>query len=234
MAPSRKKFVAYFRVSTQQQGRSGLGLEAQQAAVESYLATVNGRLVTTFKETESGKRSDRPELAKALLRCRQTGATLLVAKLDRLSRNVAFLMTLRDSGANFLALDLPEANTLTLTVMAAMAQHERELISQRTRAALAARRARGLAVGTPRDLSAYQGAASAAGVEVRQEQARQRARDILPMIEEARGAGATSLRQIAAHLNEEGVTTPRGSTWTAAAVQRTLKAAAHPEARRHK
>jgi DNA invertase Pin-like site-specific DNA recombinase len=220
--------VSYFRVSTLQQGRSGLGLEAQQAAVEQYLAAHNGRLVQTYKETESGKRSDRPELAKALLRCRQTGATLIVAKLDRLSRNVAFLMNVRDSGVKFLALDLPEANTLTLTVMIGMAQHERELISSRTKAALAARKARGQALGTPRDLSSYQPAASVTGVEVRQEQSRRRARDIAPMIEEARAAGRTSLRQIAAYLNDEGATTPRGSQWTAAAVQRAVKGATHP------
>jgi DNA invertase Pin-like site-specific DNA recombinase len=239
MTPARPKFVIYFRVSTQKQGRSGLGLEAQQAAVEQYLAAHNGHVVDTFKETESGKRADRPYLAQALLRCRQTKATLLVAKLERLSRNVAFLMTLRDAGVKFQALDIPEANTLTLTVMAAMAQHEREMIAKRTREALAARKARGLPLGTPavreareRDgrppvsLARFQAAqptASAAGIAANAARADAQAQDIAPMIEEARRTGAVSLRAIAAHLNEAGATTARGSTWTAAAVQRVLR-----------
>jgi DNA invertase Pin-like site-specific DNA recombinase len=239
MAPFRPKFVIYFRVSTVKQGRSGLGLEAQQAAVEQYLAAHNGNVVGTFKETESGKRADRPDLQRALLRCRQTKATLLVAKLDRLSRNVGFLMALRDSGVKFQALDIPEANTLTLTVMAAMAQHEREMIAKRTREALAARKARGLPLGTPavreareRDgrppvslapLLAAQPAGSAAGRAANVARAEAQAQDIAPMIDEARTAGAVSLRSIAAHLNEAGATTARGATWTAAAVQRVLR-----------
>jgi len=147
--PLRQKFVSYFRVSTAQQGRSGLGLEAQQAMVQAQLARIGGVEIASFVEIESGRNNARPQLEAALLRCRQTRATLLVAKLDRLSRNAAFLMNLRDSEVKFQALDIPEANTLTLGVMALLAQQERELISTRTREALAARRARRLPIGTP-------------------------------------------------------------------------------------
>jgi DNA invertase Pin-like site-specific DNA recombinase len=219
MVPPKSRFVTYYRVSTQQQGRSGLGLEAQKAAVESYLAQHGGAVLATFTEVESGKVLDRPQLTAALLRCRQTRATLLVAKLDRLSRNVGFLMMLRDSGVKFQALDLLDANTLTLTVMAGLAQHERELISARTKAALAARKARGLPLGTPRDLSAYAARASRLGVAARAAMARSRAAEVAPAIKAARAAGCVSLRAVAAHLNALSITTPRGKTWTASAVR---------------
>ena len=225
MTPSKPKFVAYYRVSTERQGRSGLGLEAQQDAVMRHLNAQQGALVASFTEVESGKVNQRPQLAAALLRCQQTRATLIVAKLDRLSRDAGFLMTLRNGAVKFQALDLPEANTLTLGVMAAMAQHERETISARTKAALAARRARGESLGTPRDLSRFQAEASAAGNAVKVANAQQRAQEIMPMIEEARRAGATTLRAIAVALNENGAVTPRGAQWTAMAVLRTLAAA---------
>lgn len=145
------KFVAYLRVSTARQGRSGLGLEAQQEAVQQFVRSRGGKIIAPeFVEVETGKRNDRPELMKALKRCRVTGAALVVAKLDRLSRNAAFLMTLRDSGVDFVAADLPEANTLTVGVMAVVAQHEREAISQRTKAALAAAKVRGTTLGGKR------------------------------------------------------------------------------------
>src|ERR1700687_5387768 len=148
MPPKAHKFVAYLRVSTARQGKSGLGLEAQREAVRQFVTSRAGRIIAPeFVEVESGKRNDRPELVKALKRCRLTGATLVVAKLDRLSRNAAFLMTLRDSDVEFIAADLPEANTMTVGVMAVVAQHEREAISQRTRAALAASKARGRKLG---------------------------------------------------------------------------------------
>ena len=144
MAQKSSKFVVYLRVSTAKQGRSGLGLEAQREAVQRFVAERGGKIIAPeFIETESGKRNDRPELAKALKRCRATRANLVVAKLDRLSRNAAFLMTLRDSGVQFVAADLPEANTMTVGVMAVVAQYEREAISARTKAALAAAKARG-------------------------------------------------------------------------------------------
>ena len=125
MAALASKFVAYLRVSTAKQGRSGLGLEAQHEAVQQFVTGRGGKIIAPeFVEVETGKRNDRPELEKALKRCRLTGATLVVAKLDRLSRNAAFLMTLRDSGVDFVAADLPEANTMTVGVMAVVAQHE--------------------------------------------------------------------------------------------------------------
>lgn len=223
MAPSRPKFVAYFRVSTQKQGRSGLGLEAQQHTVRQYLFQTGGVELTSFTEVESGKHAERPQLAAALQRCRQTRATLLVAKIDRLSRNAAFLFALRDSGVQFQALDIPEANTLTLGVMVSMTQHERELIAKRTKEALAARKARGLPLGTPRDLSAYQAEASELGCFANRAKARQRAKDIEPAIKEAQAAGHTSLRQIAAYLNAQSIQTPRGKLWTATAVKNALE-----------
>jgi DNA invertase Pin-like site-specific DNA recombinase len=219
MVPPKSKFVSYYRVSTQKQGRSGLGLEAQKAAVEAYLRANGGVELASFTEIESGKNNARPQLQAALLRCRQTRATLLVAKLDRLSRNAAFLMNLRDSGVRFQALDIPEANTLTLGVLAVLAQHERELISARTKAALAARRARGLPLGTPRDLSAYAKRAGKLGRAASAAKARLRATEIAPQIEAAHASGCASLRQVAEYLNELEITTPRGKQWTATAVK---------------
>src|SRR5690348_16777797 len=147
-ARTATKFVSYLRVSTARQGKSGLGLEAQREAVRQFVTSRAGHIIAPeFVEVESGKRNDRPELVKALKRCRLTGAKLIVAKLDRLSRNAAFLMTLRDSGADFVAADLPEANTMTVGIMAVVAQHERETISHRTKAALAAAKSRGKELG---------------------------------------------------------------------------------------
>jgi DNA invertase Pin-like site-specific DNA recombinase len=146
-----------------------------------------------------------------------------MAKLDRLSRNVSFLFTLRDGGMRFQALDLPDANTLTLTVMIGMAQHEAELISSRTRAALQARKARGQVLGTPRDMTAYSASANAASQAVRTPKADQFAKDILPMIEEGRAHGCASLQSLADYLNDNGARTPRDKLWTATAVQRAIE-----------
>src|SRR5215218_3176352 len=147
---SARRFVAYYRVSTDRQGKSGLGLEAQQKAVLDYLDGGKWELVETFTEVESGKRADRPELAKALEACRRHKATLVIAKLDRLSRNLAFIATLMDSSRDFVAVDNPHATRLTLHILAAVAEHEREMISARTKAALQAAKARGKRLGNPR------------------------------------------------------------------------------------
>jgi DNA invertase Pin-like site-specific DNA recombinase len=219
MPPIKPKFVTYYRVSTQDQGRSGLGLEAQQATAKQYLSAHGGIELASYTEVESGKVDARPQLEAALLRCRQTRSTLLVAKLDRLSRNIAFLFRMRDEGVKFQAIDIPEANTLTLGVFAAMAQHEREVISARTKAALEARRARGFALGTPRDLSAYADSAGAKGRASLLAKAKKHAGEITPQIEAARAEGCVSLRQVSAWLNEQGIVTHRGKQWTAAAVR---------------
>ena|ERR1700722_11400946 len=218
MVPPKSRFVAYYRVSTQKQGRSGLGLEAQQAGVREFLQRVGGAELAAFVEVESGRKDDRPKLAAAILRCKQSNATLLVAKLDRLSRNAAFLMNLKDSNVQFEALDIPGANTMTVGVLALVAQHEAEAISARTKAALAARKARGHRLGTRRDMSAYQKRASRLGSAANRAKAHKRARLIKPAIEQARTEGHTSLRQIAAYLNGQTITTPRGKQWTATAV----------------
>jgi DNA invertase Pin-like site-specific DNA recombinase len=222
MAPQTSKFVAYLRVSTAKQGRSGLGLEAQREAVRQFVAGRGGRIIAPeFVEVETGKRSDRPELDKALKRSRLTGATLVVAKLDRLSRNAAFLMTLRDSGVDFVAADLPEANTMTVGVMAVVAQHEREAISQRTKAALAAARARGKMLGGFRagapNIAIYQ----RKGVEAARQMALQAAEERRETIEALQQENL-SLNAIAARLNADSVQTSRGGKWTATAVKRTL------------
>ena len=148
------RLVSYIRVSTIRQGESGLGLEAQTEAVARYAARVGGEVVGEFREVESGGRCDRPQLDAALRMCRRRGATLVVAKLDRLARNVAFISRLLEDDADVVCCDMPTANRLTLHVLAAVAEHEREAISQRTRAALAAAKARGVQLGTPGNLTA--------------------------------------------------------------------------------
>src|SRR4051812_41758138 len=146
------KFVAYYRVSTTRQGQSGLGLEAQRKAVTDFLDGGHWQLVAEAVEVESGKRSDRPKLQEALRLCRLHGATLVIAKLDRLARNVAFISNLMESGVDFVAVDFPQANRLTVHILAAVAEHEREMIAQRTKAALAAAKARGVKLGNPANL----------------------------------------------------------------------------------
>ena len=209
MSPHYGKFVAYFRVSTDRQGKSGLGLEAQREAVMNYLNGGNWTLAGEFTEVESGKRADRPELDKALAACKKHKARLVIAKLDRLSRNLAFIATLMESGVEFVAVDNPHANKLTVHILAAVAQHEREMISERTKAALAAAKKRGQRLGNP-NLSA----AAKRGVAALKANARQFAANVRPIIEEIMRAGFTSHNAIAAKLNERNVRTARGGKWT--------------------
>lgn len=217
-------FVAYYRVSTQRQGASGLGLDAQRKAVADHLNGGRWELVAEFTEVESGKRDDRPELAAALAACRVHGATLIIAKLDRLARNVAFIANLMDSGVEFVAVDFPQANRLTVHILAAVAEHEREMISQRTKAALAAAKARGVRLGNPANLKdRAEGTAKSAAA--RRARAEKRAADLRPMLEAIRAAGATSLRAIAAELNARGVPAPRGGIWHANTVRQVIRAA---------
>ena len=214
------KYVAYYRVSTQRQGRSGLGLEAQRSAVIDRLCG-RGELVAEYTEVESGRRTDRPRLAEALAACRLHRATLIIAKLDRLARNVAFVSNLMESGTEFEAVDFPQANRLTIHILAAVAENEAQAISQRTRAALAAAKTRGTRLGgfrgragTCNDLAKARAA--------RITQADRRAADLAPMIQAIRGEGTTSAGKIAEALNEQGITAPRGGAWSPAQVRRVL------------
>ncbi len=220
------RFVAYYRVSTDKQGRSGLGLDAQREAVRAYLNGGAWQLVAEVTEIESGKRSDRPKLTEALRLCRLHGATLVIAKLDRLARNVAFVSGLMESGVEFVAVDFPTANRLTVHILAAVAEHEAKMISERTRAALAAAKARGVKLGGDRGrfvgVRALGNPASAA---VRAARADKRAADLAPMIEELQASGL-SLRAVAAELTHRGIETPRaGGAWSAVQVSRVLERA---------
>lgn len=218
-------YVAYCRVSTDKQGRSGLGLEAQQTAIQAHLRPGDTLIQPTYVEVESGKRSDRPQLLAAIERCRRTGAVLLIAKLDRLARNVAFISNLMESGVEFEAVDFPKANRLTVHILAAVAEHEAKMISERTRAALAAAKRRGKVLGGDRGYrpSAPPSARDVAkATAVRQRKADHKAFAVLPVIERLRGEGVESLNALAARLNEMGHETPRGGAWTATAVKRAL------------
>ncbi len=210
------KLVAYLRVSTARQGQSGLGLEAQAASIKAYVASVGGRVVETFTEIESGKTSNRPELAKALHLARVTGATLVIAKLDRLSRNAAFLLTLRDSGVRFVAADMPDANELTVGVMALIAQHEREAIAKRTKEALQAAKARGKVLGNPNGAEALRRArkGNGAGVRAAVANADMHAKNLAPVILAMRSEGIATLGGLASALNQRGMLTPPFPTGT--------------------
>jgi DNA invertase Pin-like site-specific DNA recombinase len=216
-----QKIVSYLRVSTQKQGRSGLGLGAQRRAVAEFLAGGRGELVAEFVEVESGKCDDRPKLAEAMALCRLHNATLVIAKLDRLSRDAAFLLGLQKAGVRFQAADMPEANELVVGIMAVVAQAERKMISARTKAALAAARARGVKLGTPANLR-NQAAGGERGRAARTRIASERAADLVPIIAYLRAAGVVSLRAMAADLNRRGIPAPRGGEWSAVQVKRIL------------
>lgn len=221
------RFVSYLRVSTQKQGRSGLGLEAQRKAVADWLNGGKHELVAEFVEIESGKSTDnRPALERALATCRLHGATLVVARLDRLSRNAAFLLTLRDSGVDFTAADMPQANRMTVGILAVVAEAERERISSNTKAALQAAKARGQKLGTPRNLTdSARKRGSRASAATRAANAARRARDLAPVIADLRSSGVVSLGGLARGLVERGIPTARrGGTWTPTAVARVLTA----------
>lgn len=215
------KVVAYYRVSTSAQGRSGLGLDAQRLAVSQFCGGRGCDMVGEFVEVESGKLDARPELARAMHLAKVTGSTLVVAKLDRLSRNVAFLAALQDSGARFLAADMPEANELTVHIMAAVAQAERKAISRRTKEALAAAKARGVKLGNPNGAAALISAdkGNTASVAAIKAGAERFAADLEPIVADIMRSGTTSLRTIAAELNRRGIVTRRGGAWHPATVR---------------
>lgn len=216
------RFVAYYRVSTARQGASGLGLEAQQEAVRRHLNGGEWKLVAEVVEIESGKRNDRPKLAEALRLCRLHGATLIIAKLDRLARNVAFISNLMEADVDFLAVDFPQANRLTVHILAAVAEHEAAAISIRTKAALAAAKARGVVLGGDRgNFAGIAALGPAASRVVRSEKSAKRAADVVPVILDIQSRGA-SLRGIAAELTRRDIPAPRGGSWSAVQVQRVL------------
>lgn len=208
----RMKYVSYFRVSTDKQGIRGLGMEAQREAVSRQVN--GGEVVGEFQEVESGKRRDRPELVKALARCRECGATLVIAKLDRLARNAAFVLGLRDSGVEFVCCDYPQANRLTIGILAVVAEHEREMISARTKDALQAAKRRGQKLGNPRPLAALE-VANEKRMRDRSEFVARRRKEVQEITE----AGVKSLRGIARALNARGIKSLTGRNFTAQTVR---------------
>ena len=218
------KYVSYLRVSTGKQGRSGLGLEAQRAAVEVWLNGGRWKLVDEIIEIESGRsHRNRPELTRALDACRRYGAKLIISRLDRLSRDPVFLLSLRDAGIDFTALDLPDANRLTVGIMALVAEQEREAISHRTKVALAAAKRRGVKLGNPRpeETAHFRSRKAAAAAGKKGAAANQAAADgfaglIRPLlVGELAGLSANAA---AIELNRRGVQTARGGSWTARSV----------------
>ena len=213
------RFIAYHRVSTQKQGASGLGLEAQKEAVSRFLNGGAWELVGEFVEVETGKGADalarRPQLKAALAACRKEGATLIIAKLDRLARNVHFVSGLMESKVKFVACDMPEANELTIHIMAAFAEHEAKRISQRTKDALAVAKSRGVALGRA-------GAANLRpNVEARQRAADEFANKLRPLFDGMKARGLPQ-REMVAELNAIGVPAPQGGSWLLSQVQRII------------
>jgi DNA invertase Pin-like site-specific DNA recombinase len=216
--PHSGRWIAYYRVSTDRQGDSGLGLDAQRKLVNDYLNGGNWVLAAEFTEIESGKRSDRPQLAAALAMCRKLRAKLIVANLSRLSRNVSFISALMDSGVEFVAADMPHANKMALQVLAVFAEYERDQISERTRRPLAQAKARGVKLGGPK-----QREASALGVASNRANANRFAANVTPIIKEIQASGITTLRDVARALTARGVPSARGAAWSAEAVRNVLK-----------
>ncbi len=208
-----QRFITYYRVSTDRQGRSGLGLDAQREAVAQFLAGRTATVIVEFVEIESGGKSARPKLREALDACQREKATLLIAKLDRLAHSVAFISALMEAKTNFLAVDMPHASRRVLHVMAAFAEHEREMIRDRTKAALAAAKARGVRLGANGVALAQQHKAEATAHAVQ----------LHPIVVAAIQAGARSTRQIADHLNAAGIPSRQGGRWHPANVARTLR-----------
>ena len=210
--------VAYYRVSTDQQGTSGLGIDAQRQAVQSFININGNKLVAEYVEVESGRKADRPVLAQALAECRKRKAKLVIAKLDRLARNASFLLALRDSGVDFICADMPEANRLTIGILALVAEDEADRISARTKAALAAKRARGEQLGNLASLPT----ARANSIRTRQANTAAHRREIMAAVVEIQAAGLTSYTAIAGALNARGIKTRRGGVWHPASVRRIM------------
>lgn len=218
------KIVTYCRVSTDKQGRSGLGLEAQQAAIAAYATKHGATIKGAFVEVESGRNNDRPELAKALRKARVTGSKLVIAKLDRLSRDAAFLLNLQASSVEFMACDMPEANELTVGIMSVIAQAESRMIGDRTRAAMVAAKARGQVFGNPNGAAALRraGKGNEAAMQAVTARADARAHDLTDTLADLRAEGITSNKAMAKALNDRGIETARGGKWYATSVKNVL------------
>ena len=226
---AKGKFISYLRVSTDKQGKSGLGIEAQREAVERYLNGGRWTVVAEYVETESGRRADRAKLAAALAHAKAIGAKVVFAKLDRLTRNVDLLRSLVASGVDLVFCDLPSVppgpmGRFLLTQMAAVAELEAGLIGQRTKDALAAAKARGVKLGNPNGARALKGkqVGNAEAVATIKANATQRAADLRVIVEDIRRSGITSVRGIADELHARGIRAPRGDTWHPTAVARLL------------
>lgn len=215
------RFVVYYRVSTERQGRSGLGLEAQQTAVRAFLDQRGGKVIESFTEVESGRRDDRPKLKEAMDMARAYGAVLLVAKIDRLARDAAFLLSLKDAGIDFVAADMPEANRLTVGILALVAEDEARAISSRTKAALAARKARGHKLGNQGSLKVGDADTAAVASRAATAKAAEHAARVMPIIARLKTDGL-SLQAIARRLNDDGIPSARAGTWTATSVRNLL------------
>ena len=218
------RVVAYYRVSTEAQGRSGLGLDAQRHSVRALCDGRSWQIVAEYTEVESGKRNDRPQLEAALADARRTGAKLVVAKLDRLSRNAEFTLRMRNSGVDFTCADNPDVNRLTIGLLAVINEDERERIAERTRAALQAAKARGVKLGNPNGAAAIRraGKGNVAGVEAVKDNAQRFAMDLAGTVGEIRASGKTSLPAIADELNARHIQTRRGGRWHSSSVRNLL------------
>jgi len=214
------KFIAYYRVSTQKQGIDGNGMGAQKEAVRRYLESLNCELLANFEEVESGSNNERPQLTAAIKMAKARKAILVIAKLDRISRNASFLMKLQDSGIDFVACDMPNADKFTVGILALVAQRERELISQRTKAGLAVAKSRGVTLGNPNAARAWKKAVVAI-----QDGKRRFATDAMKIIREILGTGVSKLSRIADCMDKRGEKTARGGKWTATAVKRVMACA---------
>lgn len=217
--------IHYYRVSTDKQGRSGLGLEAQRRAIKAFCEPRGCEVLGEYTEVETGGNNDRPQLQAALHHAKVTGAVMVIAKFDRLSRNAAFLLTLRDSGTQFIAADMPDANNLTVGIMALIAQQEREATSKRTSEALQAAKARGTKLGNPNGAAALRRAqrGNTAALATITARADLHARDLAPIVEAIRAEGTTTLAGIASALNERSIRTPRNGQWHPTSVANLLR-----------
>lgn len=222
------KIVSYLRVSTVKQGNSGLGLEAQRSAIQTYADRMQATITKEFLEVESGKINDRVQLQEALHLAKVTGSVLVIAKLDRLSRNAAFLLTLRNAGVRFVAADMPDANELTVGIMSLIAQQEREAISKRTKDALQIAKQRlalvGKKLGCPNGADAFRRAnkGNVDGLKAIQAKADSFADNLKPVVAALALEGITSLGGIAAAMNDRGMLTPRGGNWYKSSVKNLL------------